>query len=138
MKKIKIIILFMFVLCVTFSSAIEAITILKKADNLPYSYEKKVSMLKKLGFEYCVEQDKFSENSFWFFHITHKLQLRNNNHSFFYIENNDGFMQFKNFIKAHTQSNFMPRFYTCLDLYDSKEYQAEVERIVKKYCKDCQ
>ena len=26
----------------------------------------------------------------------------------------------------------------CLELYDSKEYQAEVERIVKKYCKDCE
>ena len=25
----------------------------------------------------------------------------------------------------------------CLNLYDSKEYQDEVERIVKKYCKDC-
>ena len=25
----------------------------------------------------------------------------------------------------------------CLKLYDSKEYQNEVERIVKKYCKDC-
>ena len=26
----------------------------------------------------------------------------------------------------------------CLKLYDSKEYQNEVERIVKKYCKDCE
>ncbi len=26
---------------------------------------------------------------------------------------------------------------SCLELYDSKEYQDEVERIVKKYCKDC-
>ncbi|RDU60228.1 hypothetical protein [Helicobacter sp. MIT 14-3879] len=28
-------------------------------------------------------------------------------------------------------------FLTCLELYDSKEYQDEVKRIVKKYCKDC-
>ncbi|RDU59295.1 hypothetical protein [Helicobacter sp. MIT 14-3879] len=28
-------------------------------------------------------------------------------------------------------------FYSCLKMYDSKEYQDEVERIVKKYCKDC-
>lgn len=25
----------------------------------------------------------------------------------------------------------------CLELYDSKEYQDEVERILRKYCKDC-
>lgn len=25
----------------------------------------------------------------------------------------------------------------CLEIYDSKEYQDEVERIVKKYCKNC-
>ncbi|GAB0174118.1 hypothetical protein NHP164001_21460 [Helicobacter trogontum] len=25
----------------------------------------------------------------------------------------------------------------CLELYESKEYQDEVERIVKKYCKEC-
>lgn len=25
----------------------------------------------------------------------------------------------------------------CMQIYDSKEYQAEIERIVKKYCKDC-
>ena len=30
-----------------------------------------------------------------------------------------------------------PLLAKCLSLYDSKEYQAEVERIVKKYCKDC-
>lgn len=28
-------------------------------------------------------------------------------------------------------------FLSCLELYDSPEYQEEIERIVKKYCKDC-
>lgn len=30
-----------------------------------------------------------------------------------------------------------PLLQKCLSLYDSKEYQAEVEHIVKKYCKEC-
>ena len=25
----------------------------------------------------------------------------------------------------------------CLEIYDSKEYQDEIDRIVRKYCKDC-
>ena len=28
--------------------------------------------------------------------------------------------------------------FQCLRVYDSKEYQDEVERIVKKYCKECE
>ena len=31
-----------------------------------------------------------------------------------------------------------PLLQKCLSLYDSKDYQAEVERIVKKYCKECE
>ena len=30
-----------------------------------------------------------------------------------------------------------PHIAKCIHMYDSKEYQDEVERIVKKYCKDC-
>lgn len=43
-------------------------------------------------------------------------------------------------IKAYviSQPQGISKIRTCLDLYDSKAYQAEVERIVKKYCKDCQ
>ena len=26
----------------------------------------------------------------------------------------------------------------CLEIYDLKEYNAEIKRIVKKYCKDCE
>ncbi len=36
-----------------------------------------------------------------------------------------------------SQPQGISKIRTCLELYDSKEYQAEVERIVKKYCKDC-
>ncbi|STP14457.1 hypothetical protein [Helicobacter fennelliae] len=40
--------------------------------------------------------------------------------------------------EATTKQGFRVLVQDCMQLYDSKEYQAEVERIVKKYCKDCQ
>lgn len=30
------------------------------------------------------------------------------------------------------------RFVTCMKLYNSQEYEQEIERIVKKYCEDCE
>ena len=30
------------------------------------------------------------------------------------------------------------KFEVCLDMYDSREYNAQAERIVEKYCKECQ
>ena len=39
--------------------------------------------------------------------------------------------------KATTKLNIRTLVKDCMQLYDSKEYHDEVERIVKKYCKDC-
>ncbi len=39
--------------------------------------------------------------------------------------------------KATTKQGFRVLVQDCMQLYDSKEYHDEVERIVKKYCKDC-
>ena len=40
--------------------------------------------------------------------------------------------------EATTKQGFRVLVQDCMHLYDSKEYHDEVERIVKKYCKDCQ
>lgn len=42
--------------------------------------------------------------------------------------------ELKQFVERRKKNSSLTN---CLELYDSKEYQAEVERIVKKYCKDC-
>ena len=39
--------------------------------------------------------------------------------------------------KATTKQGHRVLVQDCMQLYDSKEYQDEVERIVKKYCKEC-
>lgn len=36
-----------------------------------------------------------------------------------------------------SQPKMPSKIATCLELYDSKEYQEEIERIVKKYCNNC-
>ncbi|WP_155243506.1 hypothetical protein [Helicobacter bilis] len=43
--------------------------------------------------------------------------------------------ELKQFVERRKKNSSLTN---CLELYDSKEYQAEVERIVKKYCKDCE
>ncbi|RDU60233.1 hypothetical protein [Helicobacter sp. MIT 14-3879] len=54
----------------------------------------------------------------------------------------EGIEEIKNFVekieKQKEEKNYhITRLESCLNLYDSKEYQDEVKRIVKKYCKDC-
>ncbi|RDU60231.1 hypothetical protein [Helicobacter sp. MIT 14-3879] len=39
--------------------------------------------------------------------------------------------------KVTTKLNLRIFVQDCMQLYESKEYQDEIERIVKKYCKDC-
>ena len=33
--------------------------------------------------------------------------------------------------------NFNNRFEICMDMYDSIQYQSEMQKIIKKYCKEC-
>lgn len=128
---------------VSYSNAIEAAHILRDSDPLPYSFKRKVDTLKRIGMEYCMKRDNFKEQSFWLWHFKRKLELSKNVDdriiNFFSDENNGDFAKFKDFINNKLQGNiFLPPLYTCLDLYDSKDYQAKVERIVKKYCKECE
>ena len=133
---------FLFMGFFSYGNAIEAAHILRDSDPLPYSFERKVSTLKRIGIEYCMEQDNFKEQSFWLWHFKRKLELYKNIDkkivNFFSDEGE--FARFKSFIdnKAKAKTILLPRLYGCLKLYDSKEYQDEVERIVKKYCKDCE
>lgn len=130
------------VLLFSFAKAIEPYTILKEVDNLPYSFDKRIRILKRIGMEYCIgegkyyERKEFNTQSFWLHWFEGKLELYDNNSNFF--RDSDDFVKFKAFIdkKVPAQSIF-PKLYTCLELYDSKEYEQEAERIVKKYCKDC-
>ncbi|WP_207942658.1 hypothetical protein, partial [Helicobacter cinaedi] len=109
-----------------------------------YSYEKKVRIMKRIGIEYCIKGNDFYETrtdirvlgrytnrlGLGYGAILPPLELKS------YIDDK-ATINNETILNHYKNSNFS-RFYTCLELYDSKEYQAEVERIVKKYCKDCQ
>lgn len=127
---------------VSYGNAIEATHILRDNDPLPYSFKRKVDALKRIGMEYCMKRDNFKEQSFWLWHFKRKLELSKSVDdgiiNFFSDENSGDFARFKDFINNNLQGNILPLLYICLELYDSKEYQDEVERIVKKYCKDCE
>ena len=115
-----------------------------KVDRTAYSYEKKVRIMKRIGIEYCIKGNDFYETrtdiqvlgrytnrlGLGYGAILPPLELKS------YIDDR-ATINNETILNHYKNSNFS-RFYTCLDLYDSKEYQAEVERIVKKYCKDCQ
>ncbi|TLD82733.1 hypothetical protein [Helicobacter trogontum] len=141
MKK-NLLSLFSFAVFTVYGSAIEASNILRDNDSLPYSLKRKVDILKRIGIEYCMERDNFKEHSFWLWHFKRKLELHKDSDdksvNFFSDESDSGFSSFKGFVYSKTQDNILPRLYTCLELYESKEYQDEVERIVKKYCEECE
>ncbi len=114
-----------------------------KVDEADYSYEKKVRIMKRIGIEYCIKGNDFYEtrtdiqvlgrytNKFGLGYgaILPPPDLKS------YIDDKS-IINDKTIFNHYKNSNFS-RFYVCLDLYDSKEYQDEVERIVKKYCKEC-
>ncbi|WP_276954045.1 hypothetical protein [Helicobacter rodentium] len=62
---------------------------------------------------------------------------------FFDDKNEDNITQFLTFVENLTRwtskykIDYTYQPFKCLMVYELKEYQAEVERIVKKYCKEC-
>ena len=113
-----------------------------KVDKVAYSYDKKIKIIKRIGMEYCIKGNNFDKTQpnimimGWY---RYKLGVPYGEDIIAdlkpYIDNKATITD-KTLLHHYQKSNFS-RFYTCLNLYDSKEYQAEVERIVKKYCKDC-
>ena len=47
----------------------------------------------------------------------------------------EAFAELKDYIDKYTYGH--TELYLCLEMYDSPKYNAEIERIMKKYCKEC-
>lgn len=137
MKKIILIMC----LFVVFGYAFEIGSIISKRNQLEqqhFTYELKVDALKKLGFRYCIK--KFVDDDKRVYYI---IKEKLNMPLFFDDKNPDNIIQFLTFVENLSRWNseykidntYQP--FQCLRVYELKEYQAEVERIVKKYCKEC-
>ena len=48
----------------------------------------------------------------------------------------EAFAELKDYIDKYTYGHTI--LYLCLEMYDSPKYNAEIERIMKKYCKECE
>ena len=111
----------------------------KELERQHFTYELKVDALKKLGFRYCIKKFVADDKGDVYYIIKEKLNMP----LFFDDKNPDNIIQFLTFIENRlnwTSPYKIDYFYQpfqCLMVYELKEYQAEVERIVKKYCKDC-
>ncbi|MDY2823621.1 MAG: hypothetical protein SOT27_05115 [Helicobacter sp.] len=103
-----------------------------------FTYELKVDALKKLGFRYCIK--KFVDDDKRVYYI---IKEKLNMPLFFDDKNPDSIIQFLTFVENLSTWNskytidYTYKPFKCLMVYELKEYQQEVERIVKKYCKDC-
>ena len=110
----------------------------KELERQHFTYELKVDALKKLGFRYCIK--KFVDDDKRVYYI---IKEKLNMPLFFDDKNPDNIIQFLTFVENLSRWNseykidntYQP--FKCLMVYELKEYQAEVERIVKKYCKEC-
>lgn len=105
-----------------------------------FTYELKVDALKKLGFRYCIKKFVDDDKGDVYYIIKEKL----NTPLFFDDKNPDSIIQFLTFVENLSTWNskytidYTYKPFKCLVVYELKEYQQEVERIVKKYCKDCE
>lgn len=103
-----------------------------------FTYELKVDALKKLGFRYCIK--KFVDDDKRVYYI---IKEKLNMPLFFDDKNPDNITQFLTFVENLTRwtskykIDYTYQPFKCLMVYELKEYQDEVERIVKKYCKNC-
>lgn len=88
-------------------------------------------ILRDWGLQYCLQYDK--ENLFIQILEDRPFEMRK--------DVSQGRLDVKDYLddelKYYKALNSY-RFNFCLRLYNSKEYQQEMERIVKKYCKDCE
>ncbi|GAD19098.1 hypothetical protein [Helicobacter fennelliae] len=103
-----------------------------------FTYELKVDALKKLGFRYCIKKFVDDKGDVYYI-IKEKLNMP----LFFDDKNPDNITQFLTLVENLSTWNskytidYTYKPFKCLMVYELKEYQQEVERIVKKYCKDC-
>lgn len=104
-----------------------------------FTYELKVDALKKLGFRYCIKKFVDDDKGDVYYIIKEKLNMP----LFFDDKNPDNITQFLTLVENLSTWNskytidYTYKPFQCLMVYELKEYQQEVERIVKKYCKDC-
>lgn len=112
----------------------------KELERQHFTYELKVDALKKLGFRYCIKNFVADDKGDVYYIIKEKLNMP----LFFDDKNPDNIIQFLTFIEnrlnwtSQYKINYIYQPFQCLEIYNFKEYQDEVERIVKKYCKDCE
>ncbi|MCI5786476.1 MAG: hypothetical protein MR025_03365, partial [Helicobacter trogontum] len=105
-----------------------------------FTYELKVDALKKLGFRYCIKKFVDDDKVDVYYIIKEKLNIP----LFFDDKNPDNITQFLTLVENLSTWNskykidYTYKPFKCLRVYELKEYQQEVERIVKKYCKDCE
>ena len=105
-----------------------------------FTYELKVDALKKLGFCYCIKKFVDDDKGDVYYIIKEKLNMP----LFFDDKNPDSITQFLTLVENLSTWNskytidYTYKPFKCLMVYELKEYQQEVERIVKKYCKECE
>lgn len=104
-----------------------------------FTYELKVDALKKLGFRYCIRNFVDDDRRVYDI-IKEKLDMP----SFFDDKNKDNVIAFFTFIENRSRWNskqkidYIYKPFTCLAIYNAKDYDDEAKRIIKKYCKDCE
>lgn len=105
-----------------------------------FTYELKVDALKKLGFRYCIKKFVADDKGDVYYIIKEKLNMP----LFFDDKNPDNITQFLTLVENLSTWNskytidYTYKPFQCLRVYELKEYQQEVERIVKKYCEECE
>ena len=93
-------------------------------------YKQNARYLYKIwGFDYCLNYTKNMS-----FNALEKQWVKEKQ-SILESTSKESLEELKHFIDRYRAKHNL--LVICLKLYDSKEYQNEVERIVKKYCKDC-
>lgn len=103
-----------------------------------YSFEERVSAFKKDGIIYCLD-NRYNSGTITIgydetYYIGIYLDLFDTSELLHIIEELQSYVKKK---KSEINLGNLVYVAPCLELYDSKEYQDEVERIVRKYCKDC-
>ena len=114
-----------------------------KIDKASYSCEKKVLTIKRIGIEYCIKGDEFSKvqpNISILGRYNYKIGLMWKGLENQILPELKSYIDNKSRIDnktifAHYSNGNFSRFYVCLEIYGSKEYQTEVGRIITKYCK---
>ncbi|MGX2973234.1 hypothetical protein [Helicobacter sp. T3_23-1059] len=127
----KLVALCALIVCVSIIYAHDYVAFYDDSEYLEIYKKEGKNLYRFWGLDYCLGYSKKIPGNTMVANLLNEQEaiLRN-------VGGKEAFAELKDYIDKYTYGH--TGLYLCLEMYDSPKYNAEIERIMKKYCKECE